>query len=83
MNTEFLAVQGICAVIGTLLSKHFKGREGPGLLLGLFLGPLGLLLIFAISDKRPKCPECRSAINAGARKCAKCGASILSQSVSG
>lgn len=83
MNSELFVLQGVCAVIGTLLSKHFKGRDLAGLLLGLFLGPLGLLLIFAISDKRPKCPECRSALNAGARKCSKCGASILAQSVSG
>lgn len=82
-STSLLAFQGVCAVIGAILGQHAKGRQGEGLLLGLILGPLGLLLIFAISDKRPKCPECKSPINQGARRCAKCGAEIRVASVVG
>lgn len=79
MGYELLTFNAVCAIVGTLLSKHYRGRELVGFLLGLILGPLGLLLIFAISDQRPKCPDCKSPVLPGARKCARCGGEIRAQ----
>lgn len=74
--TSLVTLQAVCAILGAILGKTYRARELAGFLLGLLLGPLGVLLIFAVSDLRPKCPDCKSVLNAGARKCAKCGAAI-------
>ena len=69
--------------VGTV--QNIENEKGSPLLakLDAILGALGLLLIFAISDKRPKCPECKSTIERGARRCAKCGSEIRVASVAG
>lgn len=79
--TSLVTFQFICGILGAILGKVYRARELAGFLLGLFLGPLGILLLFAASDLRPKCPDCKSVVNRGARKCAKCGADITAAAV--
>lgn len=64
--------------IGGWLGERFRGNATAGTLLGL-LGPLGWAIIPAIQDRRQKCPECRTALNPGARRCHKCRAEIRAQ----
>lgn len=65
----------VSTVIGGLLG-NLKGSFSTGAVLGLLLGPLGWLLVFAIPDQRPKCPECFGSVIDGARRCKNCGASL-------
>lgn len=65
----------ISLAIGGALGKHFKGDQKNGTLLGL-LGPLGWACVILLRDKRALCPACRSALNPGAVKCARCGADV-------
>jgi len=65
--------------IGGLIGDKFRGQKRVGTLLGFF-GPIGWLLVLLVDDKRQRCPECRSPLIHGARRCAKCGAQILAAS---
>ena len=69
----------IWIVIGGLvgyLAGRVRGREVDGILLGIFLGPLGWLIVLCREDARPKCTECLGVVIEGARKCLHCGSDI-------
>lgn len=58
--------------LGALLG-YAKSRPVLGAILGFLLGPIGLAIIFVMSDKpRQTCPHCRSRIDAQATVCPKC-----------
>lgn len=73
----WMILSGLCvsALVGHLLGKS-KGKPVAGALIGFFLGPLGWLLVSLSPDARPKCPHCKGAIVAGAKKCQNCGSEI-------
>jgi hypothetical protein len=56
---------------------HTKGAQGTRIafLLGLLLGPFGLLWVIAVGSG-VKCPECRSNVPVGATRCRRCTAII-------
>jgi hypothetical protein len=58
--------------IGGAIGKKFKGDQRMGTILGL-LGPIGWACVLLLKDKRALCPACKSALNPGASKCARCG----------
>jgi hypothetical protein len=60
-----------CAFIGTAIGEN-KGRGGTGFILGLLLGPLGCIIVLAISGDRVNCPFCQSRISPNATSCPKC-----------
>jgi len=61
-----------CAVIGAIVGNA-KMAPAQGALLGLLLGPLGILIAFAI-DARPQCGNCGGKVNGRVRVCQHCGA---------
>lgn len=63
------------AGVGALIGEKLRNRRTAGALLGL-LGPIGWLLVLLFEDHRRRCPECRSPVLPGARRCAKCGAEL-------
>lgn len=65
----------ISLAIGGVLGEKLKGQQRAGTLLGL-LGPIGWICVILLTDKRAKCPACKSALNPGATKCARCGTEI-------
>jgi hypothetical protein len=67
---------GIGALVGYKLGEMAKGRSQLGAWLGAFLFFFGWAAIFLFQDHRPKCPECRSAVPPGAKKCARCGSQL-------
>jgi hypothetical protein len=67
-----LAAWCLLATVGYLLGQA-KGREAEGILFGVFLGPIGWLLIAVGPDQRPKCAHCRGAMQPGATRCCHCG----------
>jgi hypothetical protein len=52
--------------VGSVRMAHYTG-----MLLGLFFGPLGVLVAFAL-DKRTQCPNCFSRLGGLARECPYC-----------
>jgi hypothetical protein len=64
----WLAFTAVGALIG-----NSKGNPAGGAFWGLLLGPLGWLIISAVPDDRPRCPECLSVLVPRARKCRYCG----------
>ncbi len=65
----------ISPVIGALIGNA-QGRPGAGAIWGLLLGPLGWLLMVAVPDIRPKCPECGGVVVSGVRRCKNCGTQL-------
>ena len=61
----------VMGLIGCLIGNT-KGIGGWGFLLGLFLGPLGILLVCFLNGSRTQCPYCRSTIDGKASVCAHC-----------
>jgi len=59
------------AFAGAFVGQSRKA-EVQGFLLGLFLGPVGVLAAFRM-DNRTRCPQCREPSNDLARRCPFCG----------
>jgi RNA polymerase subunit RPABC4/transcription elongation factor Spt4 len=65
----------VCALLGGAVGKP-RMAYVTGLLLGLFFGPLGVFVAYAI-DKRPQCPHCGTRLNGLVRQCPLCHARLL------
>ena len=78
MDTVTALVYGAAfsAVVGALLGSR-RGRPRLGSLLGILLGPVGWLAVLLASDRRPKCPRCKGAVESSALKCPHCGAELV------
>lgn len=76
VGTAFYIVSMVvCALLGGAVGKP-RMAYVTGLLLGLFFGPLGVFVAYAI-DKRPQCPHCSTRLNGLARQCPMCHARLL------
>lgn len=65
-----IAVGVVCGLIGACIAEQ-KQAGGLGFLLGLFLGPFGLLLCFFL-DSRPQCPHCSEKLHLNSIVCPNC-----------
>ena len=62
----------ICfAVIGSAIGEK-KGRKNTGIVLGLLLGPFGLIIILAMDGDKISCPHCKTKISPRATSCPRC-----------
>ena len=68
------AIWLVFGMIGANIAASKQARDA-GFLLGLFLGPIGLI-IAALIDNRPKCPECGGRVEPGVRRCMHCGTQL-------
>lgn len=68
---ELLVILLFVAVGGAL--GHWKNRLAFGLIVSLLLGPIGWVVVLVMPNNRPKCPDCKGDIVAGARRCKNCG----------
>lgn len=64
-----------CAILGGAVGKP-RMAYITGILLGLFFGPLGLFVAFAI-DKRPLCIHCFNRLNGLASECPACHSRLM------
>lgn len=60
----------ICGIVGGIIGSSKHAGVG-GFLLGLLLGPLGVLAAFAL-DGRPKCEFCKTPMDPEAQQCPQC-----------
>jgi len=60
----------LCSILGQAVGAA-RMAYYTGLFLGLFFGPLGILVAFAV-DKRTQCPNCSSRLGGLARECPYC-----------
>jgi len=66
----YTASMVICGMLGQAVGAA-RMAYYTGLFLGLFFGPLGVLVAFAV-DKRTQCPNCCSRLGGLARECPYC-----------
>lgn len=60
-----------CGILAAAIGSK-KGEAGIGLLLGLLLGPFGVLAAILSSGNRKPCPFCREAVHKDAVVCPRC-----------
>lgn len=61
-----------CSIIGYVIGDR-RGYAITGFVLGLLLGPIGLLIIWASSGDLMPCRFCRENVKLGATVCRWCG----------
>lgn len=64
----------VCGIAGGVIAGQ-KDAAGAGLLAGLLLGPIGVLVAFAM-DGRRACPQCGGRLNGEPKVCQHCGANV-------
>jgi uncharacterized CHY-type Zn-finger protein len=77
-SIPFLVAWAALGLVGFLIGQS-KGRDAEGAVLGMFLGPLGWLLVAVGPDRRPKCPHCHGAVQFRAVRCCHCGEDLPPQ----
>ena len=70
-----IIISVICGAIGLILGSS-RAATWDGLLYGIFLGPLGLILILLFNGNQIKCPHCQKYIDPKAVKCPYCQSEI-------
>lgn len=60
----------VCGIVGGIIGSA-KNAGVQGFIVGLMLGPLGVLAAFAV-DGREKCSQCGTKLNMGAKICPQC-----------
>jgi hypothetical protein len=64
-------VMMVSACFGSAIGKSARNQGEYGFVLGLFLGPLGCLIVLLLPHY-DKCPHCRSGVPSGATVCRHC-----------
>lgn len=65
----------VCGIVGAIIGAS-KDSSGIGFILGLLLGPLGVLAAFAV-DGRAKCVHCHGRLNGKPEICQHCNATLF------
>ena len=67
----------VCAFIAAAIGER-KGQRSVGFALGLFLGPIGVVIALLLTDSRGQiCRLCNKSSPRNTSFCAHCGASFL------
>lgn len=64
----------VCGIAGAIVGSAKNAGAG-GFVLGLLLGPIGVIAAFSL-DGRRQCPKCGTRLNAGASVCPQCGGEV-------
>ena len=64
-----------CGIAAAIIGAR-KGEGLGGFILGVLLGPIGILIVAVSRGNRRECPACRELIHAAARICPHCRTEI-------
>ena len=68
---EFVIVWIICGVIAAAIGAK-KGETASGFIIGILLGPLGIIIALLSKGNRRGCPHCRELVHREATVCPHC-----------
>lgn len=74
----YLIIFNILCGVTSAVAGSFKGAGLAGFLLGLILGPFGLIIVILSPGKRVKCPYSKKYIDPEAVKCPYCQSDVNS-----
>ena len=66
-----VAIWLICGIIAAIIGQK-KGEGCAAFILGVLLGPIGILATVASKGNRKECPNCKEMINKKATVCPHC-----------
>ena len=75
---EIALIWLVCAAISASIGAK-KGEGISGFFIGLFFGPLGILIALFSKGNRIACGSCKELINKDASKCPKCTAQVTTR----
>lgn len=68
---ELILIWILCGIVAALIGGA-KGRGCLGFILGILLGPFGILIMLVTPGDRIPCPYCRERIHPDATVCPHC-----------
>lgn len=77
----FLGLWFVCGIVSAVISGNRGGSAGVGCLwfmLGIVLGPLGVLLAAVAAGSGYQCPHCKEDVKQGASICPHCRTGLAS-----
>lgn len=76
LNIVNIIIFWLCCVLVTTMIGSTKGEGLWGFILGLFLGPVAVIIALFTKGNRQECPFCRELINKDATRCPRCTSEI-------
>lgn len=77
---EYAVLWFLCGLIAAAVGSS-KNLGAPGFLLGLLLGPIGIMIVVLSSGNRIPCPFCREKMNRRAIVCPHCQCDVVARAV--
>ena len=65
----------LCGIVAAMIGSN-KGAGGAGFLLGVLLGPFGILIALFMRGEQKTCPFCAEIVKPNAILCKHCGHSL-------
>jgi hypothetical membrane protein len=76
----FLFIWLIFGIVGAMIGKQ-KGEGFLGFIIGMLLGPIGILAVLFSSGNRKVCPACKEHIHRDATRCPHCREELKERAV--
>ena len=68
---ELILIWLVCGIVGAMIGAQ-KKMGCLGFILGILLGPIGILIVVFAGGDRVRCPHCREWVRSDASVCPHC-----------
>jgi hypothetical protein len=68
---EFIGFWLLCGIVAAMIGRR-KGAGCVGFVVGLILGPIGIIIALVMKGNRKACPFCKELVNRDATVCPHC-----------